>query len=122
MLGFVEIDAPAGTVKPPVTTTPRRHTMDALAEQAALTWPAMRMHQTMSEKTEGNKKNMLERQDCLSCKIFGVSACLGMSAYTVYWGYRTQAKYLGPTRLIYIISCAGLASGLGYLGVSRLFT
>ncbi|VDO03071.1 unnamed protein product [Rodentolepis nana] len=58
-----------------------------------------------------NAQDLLEAQDCVACRIFGSTACLAMAGYTAYWSYRQQAQYKGPTRMIYLASCIGLASG-----------
>lgn len=58
-----------------------------------------------------DRKEMLEMQDCVSCKYLGSTACLGMAAYTIYWSVRKQAEYRGPTRLIYMATCFSLAGG-----------
>ncbi|VDK38228.1 unnamed protein product [Taenia asiatica] len=68
----------------------------------------------MSDKSEvhiRSPKDLLEKQDCLSCKIFGSTACLAMAGYTAYWSLRQQAQYRGITRLSYVASCFALASG-----------
>ncbi|CDI98577.1 hypothetical transcript [Echinococcus multilocularis] len=77
----------------------------------------------MSDKSEvqtRDHKDLWEKQNCLSCKIFGSAACLAMAGYTAYWSLRQQAQYRGLTRLIYSASCFALASGLTYLGVKRI--
>lgn len=58
-----------------------------------------------------NPKDLLEKQDCVSCRIFGSTACLGMAAYTAYWAVRQQTQYRGYTRIAYLATCATLASG-----------
>uniref|UniRef100_A0A5K3FK67 DUF4536 domain-containing protein n=1 Tax=Mesocestoides corti TaxID=53468 RepID=A0A5K3FK67_MESCO len=66
-------------------------------------------------------KDLLEKQDCLSCKVFGSVACLAMAGYTAYWCRRQQTQYRGATRLVYLVSCVGVASGLAYMGIRRIF-
>ncbi|VUZ52617.1 unnamed protein product [Hymenolepis diminuta] len=73
------------------------------------------------ELQKKNPRDLLEAQDCVACRIFGSTACLAMAGYTAYWSYRQRAQYKGPIRVIYLASCIGLASGLTYLGVKRIF-
>ncbi len=67
--------------------------------------------EALAQLKKKNPKELLEKQDCVSCRIFGSSACLGMAAYTAYWSMKQQAQYKGATRLVYLATCAGLASG-----------